>query len=84
MQNPSPIPCHPHPVRKGQEVSIKGGGAKSGSIHSYQQAVDTHTQTHNHLLCLHPWEIREAMPIPADVPEAQASCKHHEMYWRLM
>lgn len=66
------------------EVSVKWEGAKSMSIRSYQQAFGTctwaHTHKHNHLLSLHPWEIQEAMPIPADVPEAQASCKHHEMY----
>ena len=67
--------------------AFKGGGAKSISIHSYQQAVGTctwvYTHQHNPLLSLHPWEIQEAVPTPADVPEAQASCKHHEML-RLM
>ncbi len=49
--------------------------------HAYAH-THTHTSVHTHNLLLspHPWEIQEAMPIPADVPEAQASCKHHEMY----
>lgn len=81
MQNVSAILCHPHPVRKGQEVSIKEAGAKCLLCPLISASCwHTHTHMHNHLLSRHPWEIQETMPIPADVPEAQASCKHHEMY----